>query len=572
MTTNEQTGNSAGCVLSFDLVDNKWLPVQLLDGSETLLSLREIFARAGGIRRLAGDVPTQDFALVRLLLAVLHDALEGPQDLDDWAELWESEEPFTPVPGYLDQHRERFDLLHPATPFFQTRGLRTAKGEVFPLNRIIADVPNGELFFTMRAHGAERISFAEAARWVVHAQAYDTSGIKTGVVGDNRAKAGKAYPQGVAWSGSIGGVLAEGQTLRETLLLNLIAAEDSPVAADPHDRPAWRSEPAQPGTAHDLEQRPYGVRDLYTWQSRRLLLHADADGVHGVVLTYGDPLAPRNMHGREPMSGWRRSQTQEKKHKQALVYMPCEHDPSRAAWRGLAALIAPRDQNTAPRGEPPSQLRAGLVSWLARLSTERVLPARTLIRVRTYGAVYGTQQSVIDEITEDAVTMSVVLLSESDRDLGQCAIDAVSDAEAAVTALGVLAADLAQAGGSHPEAPKNTARDRGFGALDAPYRSWLAALRAGDDPRQARAAWQHTVRRSVGQAGAAFVGEAGEAAWQGRVIDHATGRRWLNAASADLRFRARLNERLPLASSSAPAPSASQPPEATGSRPKKVST
>ncbi|MEU5002053.1 type I-E CRISPR-associated protein Cse1/CasA [Streptomyces sp. NPDC021622] len=563
--TDDQTPVATDGRLSFDLTDRPWLPVQLLDGSETVLSLRETFSRADSVRRLAGDVPTQDFALVRLLVALLHDALEGPQDLDEWAELWESDAPFAPVPGYLDSHRERFDLLHPLTPFFQTAGLQTPKGEVFPLDRIVADVPNGTRFFTMRARGAETISFAEAARWVVHAQAYDTSGIKTGVLGDARAKAGKAYPQGVAWAGSIGGVLAEGPTLRETLLLNLIAA-DGPITAGGKDRPTWRAEPARPGAAPDLTQRPYGVRDLYTWQARRLLLHADTEGVHGVVLTYGDPLAPRNKQRLEPMSGWRRSQTQEKKHKQALVYMPAEHDPARAAWRGLGALIAPRDQNTAPRGEPPSRLRPGLVDWIARLINERVLPARALIRVRTYGVVYGTQQSVIDEITEDAVTLSLVLLSEADRGLGQCAVDAVADAEAAVTALGVLAAALAQAAGGEAEAPKDTARDRGFGALDGPYRAWLAALRPGDDPQQARRLWQQTVREALARIGAHLVAQAGEAARQGRVIDRPKGgQEWLNAASADLRFRRRLNECLPLASPPAPGPE-----ESPGGRPRKV--
>ncbi|WP_373322708.1 type I-E CRISPR-associated protein Cse1/CasA [Streptomyces violascens] len=518
------------------------------------LSLRDVFQRAGEIRRLTGDLPTQDFALIRLLLAILQDALEGPQDMDEWAELWEARAPFEAVSGYLDQHRHRFDLLDPVAPFFQTARLRTAKDEVFSLNRIVADVPNGEPFFTMRARGAQRISFAEAARWVVHAQAYDTSGIKTGVVGDERAKAGKAYPQGVAWAGSLGGVLAEGATLRETLLLNLITAESGMVAVNSKDQPAWRRPPTAPGAAPDLAHRPYGVRDLYTWQSRRLLLHADTGGVHGVVLTYGDPLAPQNMHTREPMSGWRRSPAQEKKLGQPLVYMPREHDPGRAAWRGLAALIAPRAQDTVAGGEPAKALRPGIVGWLAQLVNERVLPRGTLIRVRTYGAVYGTQQSVIDETVEDGLLMALLLLSDSDRRLGQVAVDAVADAEEAVTVLGYLAADLAQAGGTAAEAPKDTARDHGFGMLDGHYRAWLGAIRDGDDPQALRTAWQLTVRREIAGIGAALVAAAGEAAWQGRVIDHAKGQSWLNAASADLRFRSRLKERLPLASSGQPQP------------------
>lgn len=538
--TLEQAAKDPDAALSFDLTQRPWLPVQLIDGGEAELSLREIFIQAGQIRRLAGDLPTQDFALTRLLLAILHDALDGPEDLDAWVELWENEDPFASAQAYLDEHRDRFDLLHPQTPFFQTAGLRTSGDEVFSLNRIVADVPNGEPFFTTRFPGAERISFPEAARWVVHAQAYDTSGIKTGVTGDPRAKNGRAYPQGVAWAGNLGGVLAEGPTLRETLLLSLIAADHRPVQTG--DRPAWRRPPAGPGAADDLASRPLGPRDLYTWQSRRMRLHADRDGVHGVVLTYGDPLAPQNTHTIEPMTGWRRSPTQERKLGRPLVYMPREHDPSRASWRGLEALITPRDQDASARGEAASALRPGIVDWLARLEAERVLPQGKRIRLRTYGAVYGTQQSVIDEVTTDAVAMAVVLLGESDRYLGQTAVDAVADADLAVRALGDLAFDLTRAAGGESQSEKQTARDRGFGALDAPYRIWLAAIREGDDPQELRAAWQRIARQEISRLADELVTTAGEAAWQGRIITHAKGEAWLNTASADLWFRSRLRK------------------------------
>ncbi|MFF4652600.1 type I-E CRISPR-associated protein Cse1/CasA [Streptomyces sp. NPDC001380] len=546
---DEQEAGPDGA-LSFDLTSRPWLPVLLLEGGEDVLSLREVFAQAARVRRLAGDIPTQDFALTRLLLAILHDALDGPEDIGAWADLWEAEEPFADVDGYLDEHRGRFDLLHPHAPFFQTAGLRTAGDEVFSLNRIVADVPNGDPFFTTRLPGAERIPFAEAARWVVHAHAYDTSGIKTGVVGDPRVKGGKAYPQGVAWAGNLGGVLAEGATLRETLLLNLVAADHRPAEAG--DRPAWRRPPAGPGAAEDLASRPTGLRDLYTWQSRRLRLHADADGVHGVVLTYGDPLAVQNMQTTEPMTGWRRSQAQEKKLGRPLVYMPREHDPARAAWRGLAALITPRDPDAAKRGEPASALRPGIVDWLARLQAERILPKGRHIRVRTFGAVYGTQQSVIDEITSDAVSLAVVLLGDADRALGQTAVDAVTDADLAVRTLGDLAFDLARAAGSESESGKTAARDAGFAALDGPYRLWLDAIGEGDDPQELRATWQRTARAVVARLAEDLVAAAGEAAWQGRVVSHAKGETWLNTAQADLWFRFRLRKALPLAHDTAP--------------------
>ncbi|MFJ8389600.1 type I-E CRISPR-associated protein Cse1/CasA [Streptomyces sp. NPDC094438] len=544
---SEQQAAGTGDLASWDLTSRPWLPVLRTDGSTAELSLRQIFVQAGEIRRLSGDLPTQDFPLMRLLLAIVHDAVDGPKDTEQWADLWEDEAPFASVEGYLDTHRERFDLLHPATPFFQTAGLRTSKGEVFSLNRIVADVPNGDAFFTMRFPGADRITFSEAARWTVHAHAYDTSGIKTGTVGDPRAKAGKAYPQGVGWAGSIGGVLAEGNTLRETLLLNLIAADADVVRTTGQDRPAWRREPSGPGAAADLARRPFGVRDLYTWQSRRLRLHFDEQGVYGVLLTYGDPLSVQDRQAQEPMTGWRRSPAQEKKLGRPLVYMPREHDPSRAAWRGLAALIAPRDQDTSARNEPANALRPGIVHWLAHLTTERFLPKDTMVRLRAYGAVYGTQQSVTEEITEDGVAVALALLHEADRRLGRCAIDAVADADGAVKALGNLAGDLARAAGTEGDTPRSTALDLGYAALDGLYRTWLASLADGDDPQQRRAEWQRTARGEVRALGRQLIAQAGQKAWAGRLVSGPKGEVWLCSDYAAQWFATWLNRALPLA-------------------------
>jgi len=378
-----RTMNDGGGGLSFDLTDCPWIPVLRGDGTQDELSLNEVFAQAGELRRIVGDLPTQEFALLRLLLALAHDALDGPRDIDHWAELWADEQCFAPVAGYLAEHRGRFDLLDARAPFMQTAGLRTTKGEVFSLNRIVADVPNGEPFFTVRMPTVGRLSFAEAARWVVHAHAYDTSGIKSGVEGDGRAKGGKVYPLGVGWAGNLGGVFAEGPTLRETLLLNLIAADTIGLHTGEGDLPAWRREPCGPGGG---ERTPAGLRDVYTWQTRRVRLYVDDSGAHGVVLGYGDPLTPRNKQRHEPMTAWRRSEVQEKKHGEALVYMPREHRAERAAWRGVAALIADRAETSQGR-DAPSGLRPGVLEWVARLVTEGELERGFLIRARAIGVI-----------------------------------------------------------------------------------------------------------------------------------------------------------------------------------------
>ncbi|MFI1017921.1 type I-E CRISPR-associated protein Cse1/CasA [Streptomyces sp. NPDC020965] len=557
---------------SFDLIDQPWLPVQHQDGSTQEFSLQDVFARAGEVRRLVGDVPTQEFALLRLLLAILHDALDGPAELDDWGELWRSEDAFAPVAAYLDAHRDRFDLLHPESPFFQVGDLRTAKDEIASLNRIVADVPNGDPFFAMRRPGVDRLSYAEAARWLVHAHAYDLSGIKSGMAGDDRAKAGKVYPLGVGSTGNLGGVFAEGANLHETLLLNLVALDEGVVDFEDHDGaadlPVWRRPPPGAGPELPAGRGPNGLRDLYTWQSRRIRLHPAEDAVTGVVLGYGDPLAPFAPWTVEPMSGWRRSPTQEKKQGRPLVYMPRQHDPSRAAWRGLAGLLPSRDSaSRGAGGKPRDALPSGVVRWFSMLTTEGELPQQRLIRVRLIGAKYGTQQSVMDEMVDDSLTLPLVLLHEENPEYGATAIDAVHDAEDAVTALGHLAGNLARAVGSDPTSAVDSARDLGFGSLDGPYRRWLARLTPPCDLARARQDWQITVRARVIDLSRGLLDSAGPAAAEGREADiPGVGKRWIDDALAELWFRKRLNQVLGLATTrpeDSPPPPDDNPPETT---------
>lgn len=528
-------------VLSFDLTERPWIPVLNRDRDERELSLREVLAQAPELLRVSAELPTQEFALVRLLLAILHDALDAPADAEDWAELWEGGLPSEKVAGYLDEHRQRFDLLHQTTPFFQVAGLRNSTGEVFSLNRIVADVPAGAPFFTQRERGVDRLTFAEAARWLVHAHAYDAAGIKTGAVGDPRAKGGKGYPQGVGWAGQLGGVLVEGNSLAETLLLNLVG--DERLRTTDGDRPAWRFPPstAAPLEGEEKVIRPYGVRDLYTWQSRRVRLHADERGVHGVVLSYGDPLAPHNMHEREPMSAWRRSANQEKKLRQAQVFMPQEHDPTRSAWRGLASLIATKGSETSQSSTGQERVMPRVLEWIADLTEGGHLDPDHLVRLRLAGVVYGTQQSVIDEVLGDALPMHLVLLHPQDTGLANAAIAAGNDADAAVRAIGRLANNLARAVGADPEGPRAAARDHAAGVLEGRYRAWLHTLRPGAAPEDRRSAWRQTVRDVIAAMGEELVDQAGETAWTGRLIETSNGELWLNSAFAQRRFRSDLN-------------------------------
>ncbi len=78
---------------SFDLIEQPWIAVRFLDGTVGEVSLRGVFERANETQEIAGELPTQDFAIVRLLLAILHRSLQPVlEPVREWGELWSGKE------------------------------------------------------------------------------------------------------------------------------------------------------------------------------------------------------------------------------------------------------------------------------------------------------------------------------------------------------------------------------------------------------------------------------------------------------------------------------------------------
>ncbi len=544
----------------FCLLDEPWILARTLDGRTETLSLREVFRRSDELAGVVGDLPTQAFASLRLLLAILRRATGGPATTADWQALAAAGgPPMVLIEPYLTAWRDRFYLFHPQTPFYQTPGLHTAKNDYSGLEKLIADVPAGNPFQTTRLGAAlERISAAEAARWVVHAQAFDCSGIKSGAVGDPRVKGGKGYPQGTGWVGVLGGVYVEGATLWRTLLLNLVPLSKSDlVETTAQDRPAWEAAPTGPAVAADAVHRPYGPLDLLTWQSRRIRLRGDADGVTGVVLAYGEKLAPPYWWAREPMTGWRRSEPQEKKLKLPLVYMPAEHRPERVYWRGLEAML--------PAAAPRASAAAGnkyvapaVFEWAADCPDPRAFArragGRALVNLRAVGMRYGSQSSTFADIFDDGLDVSPELLRTSGSLLPDLATAAVRAAEAGVVALRNLASNVVKAAGGTDaklvEGAQGAASTRAYATLDSPFRAWLAGLDARTEVETARFEWHRTARAVIRRIGADVVADGGPAAWVGREV----GGRRLSAPEADRWFQAAVATALPVPKAEPAAP------------------
>jgi CRISPR system Cascade subunit CasA len=506
---------------SFNLLDERWVPV-IVGSSTTDVSLLELFRRADRLDRLGGEIGTMNFALLRLLLAILHRAFvaitppgsEGARErAESLRDRWH-EDGLPAVAEYLESHRRRFFLFHPSAPFYQVSDLRAARDEVSDLGRLVAERP--PYLATRSARGLRRISAADAARWLVHVHAYDVSGIKTGVLGHPRARGGKVYPEGVGWCGQLGGLHLLGASLLDTLLLNLWANGAPPPDID-RDLPPWERTPDSVGDDRDLASRPWGPVDLYTWQPRRVRLVGGTDGVTGVVLTYGDRFLIQERQvvvtdSLEPLTGWRFSKPQTAKYHYA-VEMPREHNRGVQLWRTMPTLLG-----LVQVSKPDVGRSAGVVEHVAAFA-ESPLLVGGVVRLHATGVAYGSNNSVFDDVFDDGLDLPTVLLEPEGVTIRALAIAAVEAAQKGVEALRDAARRLATASGGSGaaiEGPGQRAVESGYARLDRPYRRWLLDLaREKDDLSAAEAVWHAVAADELQRLGDELASQVSTAAWRG---------------------------------------------------------
>lgn len=474
---------------TFDLVGEPWVPV-VSGGTRVDVSLQDALTRADEWDGLSLDEPAQVVALLRqVLLPVVFDALGVPRSDSEWSQRWDAGAlDGERITAYLSEHAHRFDLFHPECPFAQVAGLRTLKGDTKPVSLLLpaAATGNNVPLFSARTEGdPPALTPAEAARALLAAHCWDTAAIKSGAVDDPAVKAGKTTGNPTGPVGQLGVVIPLGATLASTILLNTpIVAQGLAVK----DRPQWRAEPAVPA----WRPRPAkGLLDLLTWQSRRVRLIPESDEhgstvVRQVVLAAGDRLDP--LPEEEPHTGWRKV---DKPKAGDRARRPVRHQPGRAAWRGMAALLATAQPTT--DGVSASRV----IVQLADLQAENHLPVDLPLQVLTVGVAYGNQSAVVEDVMTDSLPLPVAALSP-DGPVRQLLLEVAEQAEQLRVAANRLGDDLRLASGGEklPWDKSQRLGDALVHQFTPVVRRMLAGLqRQPERADDAESAWRHTARR-----------------------------------------------------------------------------
>ncbi|MBS2965653.1 type I-E CRISPR-associated protein Cse1/CasA [Actinocrinis puniceicyclus] len=528
---------------SFNIIDSP--SIRVLRGRESIpVSLRDCLTASPGFAALAPDHPGQGVSFLRQLLLPIVLAAIGPPDSGRaWAQTFANgdftEKQKSQINEYLDTHHDRFDLFHATHPFGQVPGLHTANNETKPVGILIAGIAAGAsvpLFSAYTDADELELTPADALAWMLYTQCWDTAGIKSGAVGDEKAKNNKSYGNRTGPLGALGVVVPTGRTVFETLWLNTPIV---PAGLDPRARPPrWLCEP---GAVWE-ERHAHGLLDLLTWQCRRIRL-LPADTKHGVrvnqaIITSGDRMIETPQD--EPHTLWR---TPPKSEDGPAVPRPYRHTAGKAAWRGLASLLA-LDRPSEGKGV----LASFLLSQIHDLRAEEYLPDDYPLRVEIHGVVYGTQSSVVEDTISDAIPMPVAALG-TDIALRDALLEVAGQADRLESAVNVLDADLRRAAGGDPVPWDKGQRPGEFlvHALDAPARTLLESLRGvgGDDERleTALTLWERIARDNAFAIGEQLLTRSDPSVFVGRTV----GGRIYRQANAEFSFRRAVKEILPRA-------------------------
>ena len=410
---------------TFDLTREGWLPC-VREGRAVSVGLEGALLGAHTIDELYDPSPLVTTALHRLLLAILHRVLDGPRDMDAWAELWSAGRlPEERLRAYFARWRDRFDLFSETRPFFQSTAFQDEKPS--PIQQLVHEAATGNNA-TLFDHTAARTGIAPdaAARYLVTIQDYALAGGNSQPFYFVDAPIARGYT-----------VRAQGATLFETLLLNaLVYNTDRPFARSGEDLPAWEQE--QPAEPKREGTRPRGYVDYLTFQPRRVRL-IECDGlVHEMLYRQNLVVLPEILDPfkayfvRDEKVGWQHR----------LL------NPDRAIWRDSAAIFAPSDAKPqssvkAMRGEPAGELRWKrplLFDHLAEIGELRrngAITAAAVYPLVVAGAALVPQKSTVLLWRQERQPLPLAYLEEGDdgEKLRGALKGALDTAEAVATAL-----------------------------------------------------------------------------------------------------------------------------------------
>ena len=438
----------------YNLLDEPWISV-LVDrtGKQKDVSMLELFQNAGSFRSLAGEMETQNFAVMRFLLAVLQTVfsrfdLEGnvlpgihidekwrqtePVDEDDddygnevescWDQLYKCGSFPDIVIRYLEEWRESFYLFHDEHPFYQVN--RNEMDEIMKkipkkkqptsiygknLNRTISESENKISLFSPIASISsgkrsrkDIMSEAELARWLLTFQGYSGLADKVSLV-DSGQRPSKG------WLFDLGGIFLRGGNVFETLVMNYIPG--SPNGKQEFSgriqKPCW--EEAGSEVVHRLCSGSSidNLAELYTNWSRAVYIDPKSDLSAPVEIQVVK--LPEIEHADnfiEPMTLWKWNENDPNKNH----FTPKKHYAEQSLWRSFGIIAMNETADSGSKRHSP-----GIFMQYGRLAESAGSRWTDLVGVSMEDDGNATSWLPVDEIV-DSFQINDLVITDEDPD------------------------------------------------------------------------------------------------------------------------------------------------------------
>ncbi|MDO4774443.1 MAG: type I-E CRISPR-associated protein Cse1/CasA [Aerococcaceae bacterium] len=531
----------------FNLLDEPWISVIVDDkGTSQEVSLKTLFENAHLYKELAGDTKTQDFAVMRVLLAVLHtvfsrvDAtgkvyeVEGrklfelnerlkperemdPAHLDDyegllfdtWEDIWGQQKFPCIINDYLEKWRDRFNLLDEEYPFFQVTervlknesNITDSSGRVSgrTFNRLISQSGNKVALFAPKFLGLigvdeakskelfnkDRLSYPQLARWLITYQGYSGA--------DGKVKFRKNESPSKGWLFEIGGIYIKGENIFETLMLNFCLPYNECENLQHLQMPCWECLDNKVVNQYFVDNSHNNIASLYTNWSRGVYINIEFEENEPFSCKCAKlPKIERRNKFLEPMTLWKYNKSGDNKGK----FTPCKHKFEEAMWRSFGLMTSRKSTNELAR-------IPGIVDWiteLRELSMVKMKERMITLEAISMQADNNPSSSVpINEII-DQLTLNGYVLTDDSSEGWVIRINHTIDFTQSTVNKNyrMYLNDIKRV--------RNIEKDTGFVSrhiealfysLDGPFREWLASIQPEDDFDETILKWRSTLKKLI---------------------------------------------------------------------------
>ena len=519
----------------FNLLTEPWISVITDDRGKTEeVSLIDVFKNADKYIALAGDMKAQDFAVMRVLLSVLHtvfsrfdgdgnpyDSLELDEkfrqkaevdeddeedyldDLTDtWIKIWQAGKFPDIIETYLEKWKDRFYLYDDKYPFFQVTA-KDFEGEKYSskgspvqgknINRLISESGNKISLFSPKKDIRDNknvLSDSEAVRWILTFQQY------TGLSDKARFTKDK-YKASKGWLFDLGGVYLKGNNLFETLWLNCILVHPKEEYRITVERPCWEHSPEE--NIATYFEKPYidNISELYTNWSRAVYIEPkekNSEAFAIKIVKLPDTIHEDNFL--EPMTIWRFNESGDNKGK----YTPRKHRINQSLWRSFG-LIAFSDSG--PNVEIP-----GIIKWFDKVV--KIIGDRkvgiSIISMEDDGN--ATSWVPTDEIY-DSLYVGDFILTGNDKEGWTIRVNEVIDLTKKIVEKNFRYFI------SQVKEIRNLKSKSGFESqkveelyfkIDKPFRDWIGSIKDDDDKDEKIREWKTTLKKLTFEAADEIIG------------------------------------------------------------------